>query len=89
MRSAIAIFGLASVLVCLASITPSEARDYKYCLMGDFLDYPGDCMYSTMAQCQASASGRQAYCDINPRYAFAMQQQQRRARGYRAPADRW
>jgi hypothetical protein len=34
------------------------------------MGYPGDCSYSTYAQCQASASGRYAYCGMNPRTAY-------------------
>jgi Protein of unknown function (DUF3551) len=64
---------------------PAQARDYKYCLY-EHNDTAGDCSFSTYAQCQASASGRVAYCNINPRYAFAMQ---RRGRTYQAPANRW
>lgn len=49
-----------------ADATPAAARDYPFCLMGrDFAGY-GDCQFETYAQCQASASGREAYCGANP-----------------------
>ena len=49
---------------------PVAAHDYAYCLQGRDMGYPGDCSYSTYAQCMASASGRNAYCNVNPRVAF-------------------
>ena len=64
----------------LAGPGPAAARDYPYCVHGGGYGYPGDCSYTSYAQCQASASGRLAYCDVNPRFAFA---QQRRGRAYR------
>jgi uncharacterized protein DUF3551 len=59
---------------------PAAAYDYPYCLQGRGVGIPGDCSYQTYAQCMASASGRAAYCNINPRVAFG---QQRRGRPYR------
>jgi hypothetical protein len=29
-----------------------------------------DCSFTSIPQCQASASGRSASCDLNPYYAF-------------------
>jgi hypothetical protein len=60
---------------------PAAAYDYPYCLQGRGIGVPGDCSYQTYAQCQASASGRGLYCNINPRVAFARQQP--RTRYYR------
>ena len=77
MRSLIIPLGLAVAAAALMSAKPAEARDYKYCLYENN-DTAGDCYYSTYAQCQASASGRVAYCNINPRYAFAREQPKRR-----------
>lgn len=34
---------------------------------GDYFD----CSFASIPQCQATASGRSASCDINPYYAFA------------------
>ncbi|TPQ35401.1 hypothetical protein C2U70_14710 [Bradyrhizobium guangdongense] len=48
----------------------------RYCLQGRQWGYPGNCLFVTYQQCQATASGTDAYCDINPRYAFQLQQQQ-------------
>ena len=66
--------------VTLAGSGPADARDYPYCIQGGGFGYPGECSYSSYAQCQASASGRYVYCGINPRFAFG---QQRRGRSHR------
>lgn len=51
----------------------AEARDYRYCLVEGWQAGPGTCYYNTYAQCMASASGRRAYCQVNPVFAFAEQ----------------
>lgn len=44
----------------------AQARDYPFCLVGrDFAGF-GECLYNSYAQCQASASGREAQCAANP-----------------------
>jgi hypothetical protein len=63
----------------LAGPSPAAAYDYPYCLQGRGIGIPGECAYTSYAQCMASASGRALYCNINPRVAFA---QQRRGRVY-------
>src|SRR5713226_8690486 len=45
----------------------------RYCLQGRPWGYPGNCQFSSYAQCMATASGTDAYCGINPQYAFARQ----------------
>ena len=60
----------ALMLCCATSMTaalPAAARDYPFCIKGcDFGAGRGDCSFSSYQQCQASASGRLAYCDANP-----------------------
>ena len=73
---AVAVVGAGST----AGSAPAAA-DYPWCAQGRGFGIPGDCSYSTYEQCQASASGRNLYCNINPRAAFA--QQPRRGRHYR------
>jgi hypothetical protein len=52
--------------------TPVEARDYPYCIKGkDWLSPVGDCRFTSYQQCQATASGRSAYCERNPFYSRA------------------
>ncbi|GAA3852875.1 DUF3551 domain-containing protein [[Pseudomonas] carboxydohydrogena] len=49
-------------------ITPAAAQEYPYCIRGrDYTGY-GECNYPSYAACAAAASGRFAYCDINPFY---------------------
>jgi hypothetical protein len=66
-----------SFVACLGSSTSAVAQD-RYCLQGRIWGYPGNCQFASYAQCMATASGTQAYCGINPRYAYA-----RRYREYR------
>jgi hypothetical protein len=51
----------------LSVAMPAAARDLPYCIRGcDFGAGLGDCSFSSLAQCQATASGRDAYCAANP-----------------------
>ena len=81
MRNALLAFAtLAGVLALNAGA--AHARDYRFCLNEGWEPGPGTCYYDTYAQCQASASGRNAYCNVNPRFAFGRQyDEQRRYRG--------
>ncbi|MET1046810.1 MAG: DUF3551 domain-containing protein [Hyphomicrobium sp.] len=56
---------------------PVVAAEFQYCLQGRGVGYPGDCQYRNFAECQASASGRNLSCGINPRYAYARGAQRR------------
>ena len=70
---------LTAGLAVATTSTPAAAHDdhydydYPWCLQSRGLGIPGDCSYQTYAQCMASASGRYAWCDVNPRVAFARQ----------------
>lgn len=62
------------VVVCCAvsasGALPAAARDYPFCIKGcDYGAGHGDCSFSSYQQCQATASGRLAYCDANPYYS--------------------
>jgi hypothetical protein len=76
MRQNIRYAGLAVLAVVSAASAvivgpaPAAAFDYPYCLQGKQTGIPGDCNYASYAQCMASASGRDAYCALNPRVAF-------------------
>lgn len=70
----------AATAATLAGSGPAAARDYPYCIQGGGYGYPGECSYSSYAQCLASASGRHVYCGVNPLFAYG---QQRRGRPYR------
>jgi len=67
---ALAILTIATVLTA----TPSQAQTYdpKYpvCLQvfTGWNDYYFECGYTSLAQCNMSASGRSAHCVVNPYY---------------------
>ena len=52
-------------------VTPVAASEYRYCLQGDDYAGAGDCEFTSYQQCQATASGRMAYCEANPYLAAA------------------
>ena len=55
-----------SAVVFSTGPSPASANDYLYCIQGDdFAGGSGECTFMTKAQCQASASGRTAYCTEN------------------------
>jgi hypothetical protein len=74
---------LATGCASFASSGPAQAQDYPWCTQGRSVGYPGDCSFQSYAQCMASASGRNLYCGINPRFAFAQEPYRRRV--YRGP----
>jgi hypothetical protein len=71
----LAVLATISALTALGSISPAaaEAIQDRYCLQGRKWGYPGNCQFSSYPQCMATASGTDAYCGINPQYAFARQ----------------
>ena len=71
---AVASMGLVSPTMALArggGGHGGEATQDRYCLQGRQWGYPGNCQFSSYAQCMATASGTDAYCAINPHYAIA------------------
>src|SRR5712672_2014433 len=80
MRSAV----WALTVWCTASMMgalPAAARDYPFCIKGcDFGTGRGDCSFSSYQQCQASASGRDAYCAENPYFTAKAELQPDRSR---------
>lgn len=69
----IAVVALSAASLFGATVEPAQARDYRFCVKGDHNvnEVYGDCSYDTLAQCKASASGRRAYCDVNPLFSNA------------------
>jgi Protein of unknown function (DUF3551) len=63
----------AAGIATLSTSAPAAAYDYPWCVVARGWGYPGDCSYQSYAQCMASASGRYAYCNVNPYVAFARQ----------------
>jgi hypothetical protein len=65
----------ALTMIGSASAAPvrAEAVQDRFCLQGRQSGYPGNCAFSTYQQCQATASGTNESCGINPMKAFAQQ----------------
>jgi hypothetical protein len=50
----------------------AQARDHPFCIKGGSYVTPvGDSAFDTYQQCLATASGRKAYCDVNPYWPHA------------------
>jgi hypothetical protein len=69
-----AVLAAVSALMAVGSISPAAAAQDQFCLQGRQWGYPGNCQFSSYPQCMATASGTDAYCGINPYYAFARPQ---------------
>ena len=70
---ALALAALAVATVSLAGPARAQTYDpaYPVCLQvyqGGMADYYFECAYTSLPQCQASASGRAAQCVVNPYY---------------------
>ncbi len=72
----------AALAATVSGPSPAAAYDYPYCLQGRGIGIPGECAYTSYAQCMASASGRALSCNINPRVAFGQQRRGRPNRAY-------
>jgi Protein of unknown function (DUF3551) len=62
----------AVVAVAAIGMVPdaAQAGGYPFCIKGGGYESPvGDCSFYTYQQCLATASGRKAYCDVNPFYS--------------------
>jgi Protein of unknown function (DUF3551) len=81
-------------LVILTLVTVSAAPSaraqtydpsYPVCLQiyQGYVDYYFECRYTSLAQCNMSASGRAAQCVVNPYYAGPKRPPGRRDRRYR------
>lgn len=69
MRAAILAIMMAIGATTMIDTTPAQARDLPFCIKGQGYDSAlGSCSFWTYEQCQATASGRLNYCDINPYY---------------------
>jgi len=73
---------LTSAAVLAATPVGAQTYDPKYpvCLQvyQGFVDYYFECAYTSLAQCQMSASGRAASCVVNPYYAGPKARRDRR-----------
>jgi hypothetical protein len=82
------IAALAVLTIAVLTVTPAPAPaqtydpNYPVCLQvyQGFVDYYFECAYTSLAQCQMSASGRAASCVVNPYYAGPRGRRDRRQR---------
>ncbi|WP_454617567.1 DUF3551 domain-containing protein [Bradyrhizobium cenepequi] len=58
-----------STTILATGASPVAANEYRYCLQGEEYAGAGDCGFTSYQQCQATASGRTAYCGANPDFA--------------------
>ena len=74
----------ALIVCCAASMSaalPAAARDFPFCIKGcDFAAGRGDCSFSSLQQCRATASGRDASCAENPYFNAKAELQPARSR---------
>ena len=71
MSKALVALLVAAVILALAPTT-AMARDFPFCIKGcDYGGAHGDCSFVSYQQCQATAAGRLAYCDVNPYFSAA------------------
>ncbi|HWX07604.1 MAG TPA: DUF3551 domain-containing protein [Bradyrhizobium sp.] len=70
---ALAILAIATVSVATPAAAQTYSPDYPVCLhvYGKAIYY--ECLYTSLAQCNATASGRAAECVVNPYFANAGQ----------------
>jgi Protein of unknown function (DUF3551) len=68
---ALAILAIATAFSAPTARAQTYDPAYPVCLQiyQGFTDYYFECAYSTLAQCNLSASGRSAQCIVNPYYA--------------------
>jgi hypothetical protein len=67
---ALAIFTIATFLTATPTLAQTYDPKYPVCLQiyQGFTDYYFECAYTSLPQCQMSASGRAAQCIVNPYY---------------------
>jgi hypothetical protein len=79
---ALAILTIAAALTAPPALAQTYDPKYPVCLQvyQGFVDYYFECAYTSMPQCQMSASGRAASCVVNPYYTGSKSPPGRRAR---------
>jgi len=73
---------IATVLAAPSARAQTYDPRYPVCLQvyQGWNDYYFECGYTSIAQCNASASGRSAQCVVNPYYAGGKQRRNQRPR---------
>jgi hypothetical protein len=82
---ALAILAMATVLTAAPTLAQTYDPKYPVCLQiyQGITDFYFECAYTSLAQCNMSASGRSASCVINPYYKGGKASPGRRARQQR------
>jgi Protein of unknown function (DUF3551) len=68
---ALATFAIGTIAAAAPVSAQTYAPDYPVCLHVYGRSSYIECGYTSMPQCQATASGRSAQCEINPYFAYA------------------
>jgi hypothetical protein len=68
---ALAMLTIAAVLAATPALAQTYDPKYPVCLQvyQGYTNYYFECAYTSLPQCQMSASGRAAQCIVNPYYA--------------------
>jgi hypothetical protein len=67
-----------SAIVFTTGTAHVPVSENRYCIQGDeFQGGAGECSFTTFQQCQATASGRLAYCGTNPSFSNVVQPDRR------------
>jgi hypothetical protein len=79
---ALAMLTIAAALTATPALAQTYDPKYPVCLQvyQGFTDYYFECAYTSLAQCNMSASGRSASCVVNPYYAGGKGRRDRRQR---------
>jgi len=73
LKPVLAMSAVAAILVAAPARAQTYDPSYPVCLhvFGDLEGERMDCIFTSLAQCATSASGRSATCLINPNFAHA------------------
>jgi len=79
---ALAMVTIAAVLTATPGLAQTYDPKYPVCLQvyQGFVDYYFECAYTSIPQCQMSASGRAAQCIVNPYYTGGKKPPRRKQR---------
>ena len=73
-------------ILAVSGAAPAAAAEFPFCIKGcDFGGGAGDCSFVSYQQCQATASGRNAYCAANPYFNANARAELQRNSGRHSP----
>jgi len=93
MRTLRVLWAITAGLLGLTFAGAVQAQDYPYCVVapGGYGSGYASCEFTSLAQCQATASGDRSICQVNPRYVerpYGASPDADRSGPQRAPARR-